>query len=115
MKRARTSPEVEPIEEHDSGFVGPMTLFDTFPHNDTFEETRQLHCIASPVDNQAEVYTFMHNRQDYSVFDTNDAKLYAKLRLHTMAGNAVPAADRRISVNMAPLKFGWKTKAGVFK
>ena len=38
MKRARTSPEAEPVEEHDSGFVGPMTLFDTFPHNDTFEE-----------------------------------------------------------------------------
>ena len=59
-KRGATTSE-EPIEEHDSGFVGPMTLFDTFPHNDTFEETRELNIISSPPTATAEVYTFLHN------------------------------------------------------
>ncbi|CAB3997573.1 Hypothetical predicted protein [Paramuricea clavata] len=83
MKHAHHGPEAEPVEEHDSGFVGPMTLLDTFPHNDTFDETHSLSIIASPVNNRGEIYTFMHNRQDYGVLDTQDAKLKAKLRLHT--------------------------------
>ena len=84
MKRARTaSPGSEPIEEHDSGFVGPMTLFDTFPHNDTFDETRELTLLASPPgDPRAEVYTFLHNHQDNGVIKTEDAFLKAKISVH---------------------------------
>ncbi|CAB3983357.1 Hypothetical predicted protein [Paramuricea clavata] len=112
MKRARQSPpDAEPIEEHDSGFVGPMTLFDTFPHNDTFVETRTLELLPNPSTENAEIYTFMHNRQDYGVIDMIDAKLSANLRVAVTVGGAAPAADRNVSVNMAPLRYGWKTKA----
>ncbi|CAB3982218.1 Hypothetical predicted protein [Paramuricea clavata] len=110
MKRKRQE-EAEPIEEHDSGFVGPMTLFDTFPHNDTFAETRTLELLPNPTTENAEIYTFMHNRQDYGVIDMIDAKLSAKLRLAVTAGGAAPAGDQNICVNMAPLRYGWKTKA----
>ena len=70
MKRTRGTTSEEPVEEHDSGFVGPMTVFDTFPYNDTFEETRELNIISSPPTATAEVYTFMHNQQDYGVIKT---------------------------------------------
>jgi hypothetical protein len=112
MKRARTtSPESEPIEEHDSGFVGPTTLFDTFPRNDTFDETHELELLASPPgDSRAEVYTFIHNRQDYGVIKTEDAFLKAKISVHLSADGTAAANDQVISVNMAPLKFGWKSK-----
>ncbi|CAB3980638.1 Hypothetical predicted protein [Paramuricea clavata] len=112
MKRARQSPpDAEPVEEHDSGFVGPMSLFDTFPHNDTFAETRTLELLPNATTENAEIYTFMHNRQDYGVIDTVDAKISAKLRVAVIAGGAAPAGDRNICVNMAPLRYGWKTKA----
>ncbi|CAB3995179.1 Hypothetical predicted protein [Paramuricea clavata] len=110
MKRARKD-EPEPMEEHDSGFVGPMTLFDNFPHNDTFVETRSLELLPTPPTENAEIYTFMHNRQDYGVIDMEDTKLSAKLRLAVTVGGAAPAADRNIAVNIAPLRHGWKTKA----
>ncbi|CAB3978334.1 Hypothetical predicted protein [Paramuricea clavata] len=110
-KRARMQ-EAEPIEEHDSGFVGPMTLFDNFPHNDTFVEQRTLELLPNPPTENAEIYTFMHNRQDYGVIDMTDAKLSAKLRITNVAApHAAPAADRNIAVNQAPLRYGWKTKA----
>ncbi|CAB3978619.1 Hypothetical predicted protein [Paramuricea clavata] len=112
MKRARqTPPDAEPIEEHDSGFVGPMTLFDTFPHNDTFAETHTLELLPNPTTENAEIYTFMHNRQDYGVIDMVDAKLSANLCVAVTIGGAAPAADRNVCVNMAPLRYGWKTKA----
>jgi hypothetical protein len=110
MKRACQSPESEPVEEHDSGFVGPMTLFDNFPHNDTFEETRNLQLIASPTNARSDIYTFLHNRQDYGVLATEDAMLNATITVRNNLTNAVAAADQVISVNMAPLKFGWKSK-----
>ena len=83
-RQRRDSPESEAVEEHDSGFMGPMTLFDTFPHNDTFDESRELEILASPPgDPRAEVYTFIHNRQDYGVIKTEDAFLKAKISVHT--------------------------------
>lgn len=110
MKRRRAdTPDSEPIKEHDSGFVGPMTLFDTFPHNDTFDETRDLQLLASPVDTQADVYTFMHNRQDYGVLKTEDAMLKVKISIHAANGTAA-ANDRVIVLCTAPLQFGWKSK-----
>ncbi|CAB3987891.1 Hypothetical predicted protein [Paramuricea clavata] len=98
----------EPIEEHDSGFIGPMTLFDTFPYNDTFEETRELNIVCSPPTATAETYTFIHNRQDYGVIRTEDIFLKANIKLKT--GNAYVANDREVSLNMAPLRFGWKSE-----
>ncbi|CAB3997391.1 Hypothetical predicted protein [Paramuricea clavata] len=110
MKRKRQE-EAEPIEEHDSGFVGPMTLFDTFPHNDTFAETHTLELLPNPTTQTAEIYTFMHNRQDYGVIDMVDAKLSAKLRIVTTTTDNATAATINACVNMAPLRYGWKTKA----
>jgi hypothetical protein len=108
MKRTRGTTSEEPVEEHDSGFVGPMTLFDTFPYNDTFEETRELNIISSPPTATAEVYTFMHNRQDYGVIKTEDIFLHADISLRANNGTYI-AADQRVSLNMAPLRFGWKS------
>ncbi|CAB3988433.1 Hypothetical predicted protein [Paramuricea clavata] len=110
MKRKKQE-EAEPIEEHDSGFVGPMTLFDTFPHNDTFAEMRTLELLPNPSTENAEIYTFMHNRQDYGVIDMEDAKLSAKLRLVTSANGNAQAATVNACVNIALLRYGWKTKA----
>ncbi|CAB3977266.1 Hypothetical predicted protein [Paramuricea clavata] len=107
----RTKQEAEPIEEHDSGFVGPMTLFDTFPHNDTFAETRSLELLPNPLTDNAEIYTFMHNRQDYGVIDMVDAKISADIKIAVAGTGAAPAGDRNIAVNIAPLRYGWKTKA----
>ena len=87
-----------------------MTLFETFPHNDTFDEVHELQLIASPVDTQADVYTFMHNRQDYGVIKTQDSKIKAKISVHATATGAVSANDRDITVCTAPLRFGWKSK-----
>jgi hypothetical protein len=87
-----------------------MTLFDNFPHNDTFEETRRLQLIASPVNTTADVYTFMHNHQDYGVLATEDAMLKATITVHHRTTGVAAANDQVVSVNMAPLKFGWKTK-----
>ncbi|CAB4016008.1 Hypothetical predicted protein [Paramuricea clavata] len=111
MKRARTSSDAGPVEEHGSGFVAPMTLFDMFPHNDTFEGTHSLQLLANPTANNAEIYTFIHNRQDYGVMDTGDAKLSGKLRLHVTQGGAEPANGDNFCVNRRPFKYGWKTKA----
>ncbi|CAB4004476.1 Hypothetical predicted protein [Paramuricea clavata] len=109
--KCKRQEEAEPIEEHDSGFVGPMTLFATFPHNDTFAETRTLKLLPNPTTQTAEIYTFMHNRQDYGVINMEDAKLSAKLRIVTTATANAPAATINACVNMAPLRYGWKTKA----
>ena len=104
------TPQAEPIEEHDSGFVGPMTLFDTFPHNDTFDEIREMQILASPVDTRADVYTFTHNRQDYGVMKTEDAVTKASIKIHTTADDAAPANDQVVVLCTAPLQLGWKSK-----
>jgi hypothetical protein len=56
-------------------------MFPTFPHNITFEESRELKINATPVDEDAETYTFIHNRQEYGVMVTEDATISATLQL----------------------------------
>jgi hypothetical protein len=110
MKRRHTdAADAEPVEEHDSGFVGVMTLFDTFPHNDTFDELRELELIAAPVDSQANIYTFIHNKQDYGIMTTEDMMLKAKIKIHTTANGNAPADTQVVVLCPAPLRLGWKS------
>ncbi|CAB3987812.1 Hypothetical predicted protein [Paramuricea clavata] len=86
MKRAH-EPEDEPIEVHDSGFMSPMVMFPTFPHNDTFVDSRKIKLIAGPVANpDAEEYTFVHAPNNYGVMDLQNAKIKATIAL-TAADN----------------------------
>jgi hypothetical protein len=111
MKHRRTeASKAEPVEEHDSGFVGPMVLFGTFPHNDTFDESRQIDIIAQPVDSRAEIYTFTHNKHDYGIMRTEDLRISATVKIHTSNNGNAPAADRQVALYPAPLKLGWKSK-----
>ena len=71
-KRAREENEMR-VEKHDSGFLGPLSMFATFPHNATFDESRKILINATPVDPHAEVYTFIHHSQPYGVMKTEDA------------------------------------------
>jgi hypothetical protein len=42
------------VEKHDGAFAGPLMMFATFPHNITFEESRELKINATPVDEDVE-------------------------------------------------------------
>ena len=89
-----------------------MSLFGIFPHNDTFDEVRELQITASPVDSQAATYTFLHNRQDYGIMRTEDALISAKIKIPTTADGAAPANDQVVVLCTAPppLQLGWKSK-----
>jgi hypothetical protein len=98
------------VEKHDGAFAGPLMMFATFPHNITFEESRELKINATPVDKDAETYTFIHNHQEYGVMVTEDATISAALQLVVAANGANLANTQRIAPIMKPLVFGWKTK-----
>jgi hypothetical protein len=66
-KHARTDGPDEPIEVHASGFMSPMVMFPTFPHNDTFIDNRIVEVRATPVSTTAEVYTLVHHKQEYGI------------------------------------------------
>ncbi|CAB4025872.1 Hypothetical predicted protein [Paramuricea clavata] len=109
-KRAREENELR-VEKHDSGFMGPLAMFATFPHNATFEESREVKINASPVNADADVYTFVHHNQPYGILRTEDATIRAKMRFRNVAGpHAVPAAGQIIAPLPLPLRLGWKSK-----
>ena len=108
-KRARTDGPDEPIEVHDSGFMSPMVMFPTFPHNDTFINNRVVEVRATPVSTTAEVYTLIHHKQEYGILNLEDAKLAAKISLKSPTGAAL-ANDREVTLNFRPLQTFWKTK-----
>ena len=85
MKRTREGSD-EPVEVHDSGFLSPMVMFPTFPHNDTFIDTRKLKVIASPNSTTAEEYTFTHHPNDYGVMNLSEAKIKASISLKAADG-----------------------------
>jgi hypothetical protein len=61
-----------------------------------------LEILASPPgDPRAEVYTFIHNRQDYGVIKTEDA--FLKISVHLSQDGTAAAAYHNFNVNMAPL------------
>jgi hypothetical protein len=107
-KRARVE-ETEPVEQHDSGFMEPMQMFSTFPHNDTFIDNRVFTLNATPVDATSDVYTFIHHKQDYGILNIEDATIYAKISLKTNAA-ANLGADQIVTLNPLPLRTSWKTK-----
>ena len=111
MKRARVADEDELVEKHDGAFAGPLAMFPTFPHNITFEESRELILRATPAAaEEADSYTFIHNRQEYGIMKTEDATISATLQLVVAAtGNAVAGTQRTAPI-LKPLVFGWKTK-----
>jgi hypothetical protein len=71
----------ELVEKHDGVFAGPLMMFPTFPHNITFEESRELTIQANPSDDDAETYTFIHNRQEFGIMKTEDATISGKIQL----------------------------------
>ena len=109
MKRARTDAADEPIEVHDSGFMSPMVMFPTFPHNDTFVDNRIIEVRATPVSTTAETYTLVHHKQEYGILNLEDATLVAKISLKA-ANGADLAGDRVVTLNTRPLQTFWKTK-----
>jgi hypothetical protein len=109
-KRPRVADEDELVEKHDGAFAGPLAMFPTFPHNITFEESRELILHANPPDEDAESYTFIHNRQEYGIMKTEDATISATLQLVVDGTNANLAATQRIAPIVKPLVFGWKSK-----
>ena len=109
MKRARMDGPDEPIEVHDSGFMSPMVMFPTFPHNDTFVDNRVVEVRATPVSSTAETYTLVHHKQEYGILNLEDAKLIGTISLKTTTG-ANLANDREVALNMRPLHTFWKTK-----
>jgi hypothetical protein len=100
----------EPVEKHDGGFMGPLVMFPTFPHNDTFVETREVQIHATPVNPKADMYTFIHNREDYGLMRTEDATISAKISIKNIADGGDPANDQVIVLNALPLRLGWKSK-----
>ncbi|CAB3977395.1 Hypothetical predicted protein [Paramuricea clavata] len=110
MKRTRQEVDDEPIEVHDSGFMSPMVIFPTFPHNDTFVESCKMKIVAGPVANpDAEEYTFSHAPNDYGVMDLQNAKIKATIAL-TTAANADLGADQIVTLSQSPLRMGWKSR-----
>ena len=99
----------EPVEVHDSGFMAPMAMFPTFPHNDTFVDNRVIEVRATPVSTTAETYTLVHHKQEYGILNLEDAKLIATISLKTALG-ADLANDREVALNIRPLHTFWKTK-----
>ncbi|CAB3988321.1 Hypothetical predicted protein [Paramuricea clavata] len=110
-KRARVDDSgAEEVEKHDGGFVTPLQMFATFPHNITFEETRELKLLATPASSpDSDMYTFIHNRQEYGVMRLEDATISAELQVSTNAGGN-PGNTFRVAPMTRPLAFGWKTK-----
>jgi hypothetical protein len=100
----------ELVEKHDGAFAGPLAMFPSFPHNITFEESRELILQANPSDDDAESYTFIHNRQEYGIMKTEDATISATLQLVVAATGGDLANTRRTAPILKPLVFGWKTK-----
>ncbi|CAB4035329.1 Hypothetical predicted protein [Paramuricea clavata] len=90
--------------------MGPMSMFPSFPHSITFEESRELKIIATPVDDSAEIYTITHNRQEYGVMKTEDATISATIQLVAAADGVDLGADQVVVPISYPLRFGWKTK-----
>jgi hypothetical protein len=108
MKRTRES-SGEPVEVHDSGFMPPMVMFPTFPHNDTFIDSHKLKVIASPNTTTAEEYTFIHHPNDYGVMNLSEAKVKANISLKASNG-ADLANDQLVMLGLCPLRMGWKTR-----
>jgi hypothetical protein len=110
-KRTRDQMESsdELVEKHDGAFAAPLAMFPSFPHNITFEESRELILQANPSDEDAESYTFIHNRQEYGIMKTEDATISATLQLVALDGTNL-ANTRRTAPILKPLIFGWKTK-----
>ena len=108
--RGEMESEDELVEKHDGVFAGPLMMFPTFPHNITFEESRELTMTANPTDDDAETYTFIHNRQEFGILKTEDATISAEIQVVTAAGGGALANTQLIGVMMKPLVLGWKTK-----
>ena len=108
--RGEMESEDELIEKHDGVFAGPLMMFPTFPHNITFEESRELTIQANPTDDDAETYTFIHNRQEFGILRTEDATISANIQLVTAATGANLANTQVIGLMLKPLVLGWKTK-----
>jgi hypothetical protein len=108
MKRARMDND-EPVEVHDCGFLSPMVMFPTFPHNDTFTDSRKFKVIASPNSTTAEEYTFTHHPNDYGVMNLSEAKIKATISLKANDGQDL-ANDQVLVLGLCPLRMGWKTR-----
>jgi hypothetical protein len=111
-KRTRSEMESgdELVEKQDGVFAGPLMMFPTFPHNITFEESRELVLQANPSDEDADSYTFIHNRQEYGIMRTEDAQISATIQLVHATTGANIANTIRANVILKPLVLGWKTK-----
>ncbi|CAB3995257.1 Hypothetical predicted protein [Paramuricea clavata] len=100
---------MKPFEQHDSGFMAPMVMFPTFPHNDTFIDNRILTVHATPVDNQAEVYTFIHHKQEYEIMNIEDTfypcLAYLDHLLREVPSGYLPAKDITLCVHDTPGQF----------
>ena len=107
--RGEMESEDELVEKHDGVFAGPLMMFPTFPHNITFEGSRELTIQANPTDDDAETYTFIHNRQEFGIMKTEDATISAKIQLVAPTGIAI-ANTQLIGLILKPLVLGWKTK-----
>jgi predicted RNase H-related nuclease YkuK (DUF458 family) len=101
--------EDELVEKHDGVFAGPLMMFPTFPHNITFEESRETIIQANPTDDDAETYMFIHNRQEFGILRTEDATISANIQLVAPTGVNI-ANTQIIGVMLKPLALGWKTK-----
>jgi hypothetical protein len=99
----------EPVEVHDSGFLSPMVMFPTFPHNDTFTSSRKFKVIASPNTTTAEEYTFIHHPNDYGVMNLSEAKIKASISLKANDGQDL-GNDQVVVLGLSPLRMGWKTR-----
>ena len=86
-----------------------MVMFPTFPHNDTFTDSRKFKIIASPNTTTAEEYTFTHHPNDYGVMNLSEAKIKATISLKANDGQNL-ANDRVVMLGIAPLRMGWKTR-----
>ena len=107
--RGEMESEDELVEKHDGVFAGPLMMFPTFPHNITFEESRETIIQANPTDDDAETYTFIHNRQEFGILRTEDATISANIQLVAPTGIAI-ANTEVVGVMLKPLVLGWKTK-----
>ena len=108
--RGEMESEDERVEKHDRVFSGPLMMFPSFPHNITFEESRELVLQANPSDDDAESSTFIHTRQEYGILRTEDATISGTLQLVAVAGGAAIANTIRAAPILKPLVLGWKTK-----
>ncbi|CAB3978026.1 Hypothetical predicted protein [Paramuricea clavata] len=110
MKRTREQVDDEPVEVHDSGFMGPMVMFPTFPHNDTFVDSRKFKLMAGPIANpDAEEFTFKHAPNDFGVMDLKSARITANITI-TTATNVFLALTQDVALNQSPLRLGWKSR-----